>query len=220
MDPTATATAHAARELPEHLLANFTRRARPQGYLLATPRSQDDCVILLRSGRLRVFVANDDKELTLAYLSPGELYSTHTPAYLRCETDCEVLSMPTREFARTLSHEPRMFSMVMPALGRILEGSLALIEDLAFRDVAGRLARFLLVLARQQRGAVEKGTQVALELSVSEIALMLGATRQTISALLSSMEREGVIDRPTRGQLRILRPERLRRLQQGMAPAS
>lgn len=217
MSHSARAASPLAASMPERLLERFSRQRLPAGFLVSAPRGRPDRILLLREGRIRVFVANDDKELTLAYLAPGELFSTHTRAYLRCESSCELLSLPTAEFARTMANEPGMLALVMPVLGRILDHSIALIEDLAFRDVAGRLARFLLLAARQQGGAVERGARLRLELSAGEIALMLGTTRQTVSSLLARMLREGIIARPARRQLLILRPEVLARWQEGEA---
>ena len=170
------------------LLNKFTRQHLARGYLVSTPSKKDDRVLYLLEGRIRVFVACDDKELTLAYLTAGELFSTHSNAYLRCESACELLSIPTAEFARSLANEPGMLGRVMPVLGRILDNSIALIEDLAFRDVPGRLARFLLVSARQQARTVTPGICFTLDLSVGEIALLLGCTRQTVSSLLKRLE--------------------------------
>ncbi|NML28890.1 Crp/Fnr family transcriptional regulator [Zoogloea dura] len=197
------------------LLARFSLQRLPKGYLVATPHARDDRILFLREGQMRVYVANDDKELTLSYLAAGEMFSTHTRAYLSCEQDCELLSMPTREFARNLSDTPGLLGLVMPVLGRLLDSSIALIEDLAFRDVAGRLARFLLSMARRHGRADEGAEAFTLDLPVGEIALLLGSTRQTVSGLLQRLEREGVIARPGRRELRLLRPEVLRAWQEG-----
>ena len=208
---------HSRPSLSPDLLAKFTRQHLPRGYLVSMPSAKNDRVLFLREGRIRVFVASDDKELTLAYLAAGELFSTHTRAFLRCESACELLSISTAEFARSMAHEPGMLGMVMPVLGRILDNSIALIEDLAFRDVAGRLARFLLVSARQQGRGMMPGVCFVLDLSVSEIALLLGCTRQTVSSLLKRLEREAIIARPARRQISILQPDALLRWQEGEA---
>lgn len=208
--------------LPDVMLQRFRRRSLPRGILVSAPRTGDDAILFLREGRIRVYIASDDKELTLAYLSPGELFSTHTRAYLRTESACELLSMPTRDFARSMAMEPGMLGLVMPVLGRILDNSIALIEDLAFRDVGGRLARLLLLTARQHGQHTPSGALlVPLDLTAGEMALLLGTTRQTVSSLLSRMTRSGLLARQGRRQLLILQPEVLQRWQEGQpTPAS
>ncbi|WP_200385190.1 Crp/Fnr family transcriptional regulator [Rhodocyclus tenuis] len=207
----------AATPLPPALLERFARQRLARGHLLSTPGAAHNRILYLQEGRIRVFVASEDKELTLAYLSAGELFSTHTRAYLRCESACTLLSMPTGEFARSMANEPGMLGLVMPVLGRILDNSIALIEDLAFRDVAGRLARFMLVSARQQGVALAPGMRFTLDLAASEIALLLGCTRQTVSSLFKRMERAEIITRSARRQFVVLQPERLLRWQEGDA---
>jgi CRP-like cAMP-binding protein len=207
---------HDTPPLPESLLERFSSQNLARGYLVSTPHATDNRILILREGRIRVFVASEDKELTLAYLVPGELFSTHTRAYLRCESTCTLLGMPTAQFARTLANEPGMLSLIMPVLGRILDNSIAIIEDLAFRDVAGRLARFLLVWARQQGVAQTPGMQFTLDLSAGEIALLLGCTRQTVSSLLGRLQRENTIARFGQHQLCINDPQALIRWQEGL----
>lgn len=196
--------------LSAELLGRFRRQTLPAGYLVSTPRAADDRVLYLEAGRLRVYVASEERELTLAYLGAGELFTTHTPAYLCCEDPSTLLSMSTAEFAGQLALEPALLRHVMPVLGRILDNSIAIIEDLAFRDVAGRLARFLLMGARQQGVRAVPGACLALELSAGEIALLLGCTRQSVSSLLQRMVREGILARPARAQVVLLRPDVLR----------
>ncbi|TBU94799.1 Crp/Fnr family transcriptional regulator [Stutzerimonas kirkiae] len=206
---------HGPCSLPDVLLERFSCEKLARGYLVSAPHSAQDRILYLREGRIRVYVASEDKELTLAYLAPGELFSTHTRAYLRTESACQLLSMPTQRFAQTLANQPGMLALVMPALGRILENSIAIIEDLAFRDVAGRLARFLLVAARQHaQGVAGPLAQLPLELSVGEIARLLATTRQTVSSLLNRMQREGIVQRHGRC-LVLLRPDVLQRWQSG-----
>ena len=201
--------------LPESLLERFTGRHLARGFLVSAPNAAANRILVLREGRIRVYVANEDKELTLAYLAPGELFSTHTRAYLRCETPCTLLSMPTAEFARSVANEPGMLAWIMPVLGRILDNSIAIIEDLAFRDVAGRLARFLLVSARQQGVSQVPGMQFTLDLSAGEIGQLLGCTRQTVSSLLNRLQRENILARHGQNHYCIIDPAALLAWQDG-----
>lgn len=200
---------HDMPALPEALLERFSSQRLPRGFLVSTPHAADNRILVLREGRIRVFVASEDKELTLAYLAPGELFSTHTRAYLRCESPSILLSMPTAQFARSLANEPGILALIMPVLGRILDNSIAIIEDLAFRDVAGRLARFLLVSARQQGVPQSAGMLFTLDLSAGEIAQLLGCTRQTVSSLLNRLQRENILERQGQCRYCIISPEAL-----------
>lgn len=190
-------------------LQGFQPLAVPKGYLISTPQDPKDQVLIVRSGRVRVYVANDDKELTLAFLEAGDIFSTHTPAFLRTLKPSRLLLMESRRFGQSLAAEPGMAPLIMRVLGRLLANSIALVEDLAFRDVASRLARYLLSAAKQRGLPCEEGIRLPLDLSTGDIALLLGTTRQSVSTLLNRMEREGLLERQGRHCLLLRQPEAL-----------
>ena len=66
-------------------------------------------------------------------------------------------------------------------------------EDLAFREVPARLTRFFIGLAERRGQIVDEGWLIPLDLGMQDIAELLGATRQTISALINQWERDGLI---------------------------
>jgi CRP-like cAMP-binding protein len=78
------------------------------------------------------------------------------------------------------------------------------LEDLAFREVPARLARFLIGLAERRGKLTDQGLLVQIDLNRSEIASLLGSTRQTVSSLLNQWERDGVIQQQGRYALLIL----------------
>ncbi len=73
------------------LLQGFHARQLVEGELLVSPGSPRNSVFILRGGRLRVYLAFEDKEYTLAFLEPGDIYSTHSGAYVQAVQPTEVL---------------------------------------------------------------------------------------------------------------------------------
>ena len=201
-------------QLPElaraALLEGFRPRRLVKGEMLGEPRGQRDSVFLLREGRIRVFLAFDDKEYTLAFLEPGDLYSTHSRAYLQAVRDSEVLVAETAAVMGRLSTLPGATPAILRVLGEALGNSMRIIEDLAFRDVEGRLARFLDgMLAR--RGVERDGSlHLALDLTTEDLARLLGTTRQTLSSLLNRLSREGILARAGSGAFVVHRVDLLR----------
>lgn len=61
------------------LLAGFATRCVRRGQLISSPGQADNLVFIVRSGRLRVCLASQERELTLAFLARGDVFSTHTP---------------------------------------------------------------------------------------------------------------------------------------------
>ena len=205
--PAHTSHGHA---VPPQLLAGFVPRPFPKGYLLSTPGGGRDQVFIVDSGRLRVYLAGANRALSLSYLGPGDIYSTHTPTYVETVAPSRLWLMDTATFAARLSSEPGVHPLIMRVLGRLLNDAVTLVEDLAFREVPARLARFLLGLAERRGQAQPGGARlIALELTVEDIASLLGSTRQTVSSLMSQWQRDGLIERQGRRNLLIVAPAAL-----------
>lgn len=199
----------AQSDVAQGVLAGFTRRDLPKGMLLCTPSPLENQVFIVRAGRLKVFLAGENRELALGRLEVGDIYTTHTPTYIRTLTPVSLWMMDTPAFAAKLLVEPSLTPIMMRVLGRLLGDAVVLVEDLAFREVPARLARFFVGLARRRGQPHDAGWLIPLDLGMQDIAELLGATRQTISALINQWEREGLIQRFGQRRFRIPSLERL-----------
>ncbi len=203
----------AVSDIPPGLLDGFVAQEVARGTLFATPGDKRDQVLIVGQGRLRVYLAGENRELSLSYLEAGDIYTTHTPTYLEAVTPCTLWLMDTRAFARKLASDPSVTPAMMRVLGRLLANAVTLIEDLAFRDVPARLARFITGLTERRGRPLDGGIWlVPLELGTEDIASLLGTTRQTVSSLLNQWERDGILSRQGRRVLFIHALDTLRRL--------
>src|SRR5574343_43230 len=203
-------TEHAIRS--PGLLDGFSLRNLAKGCLLSTPADPRNQVLMVHTGRLRVYLAGDNRELNLSFLEPGDIYTTHTPTYVEAVTPSSVWLIETRSFAHRLATDPSVTPAMMRVMGRLLSNAVGLIEDLAFREVPARLARFLHQLAERRGLRQEHGWLVPLDLSLQDIANLLGTTRQTVSSLVNQWEREGLLQRRSRRSLLLPSLDRLQAL--------
>ncbi|MBT0668309.1 Crp/Fnr family transcriptional regulator [Novosphingobium profundi] len=190
------------------LLACFQERRLPAGALY--DQHDRDQILVVRQGRLRVYLATPERELSLAYLSAGDVFSTHTRAEIAAQEDTTVLLAPRRVIERELATYPALQAAVIRVLARTLGQSITLIEDLAFHSVRGRIARYLLRCLTRHGQICVAGARIRLDLGMDDIAALLGTARQTASSELSAMVREGGLARLGRRQLLVLDPARLR----------
>lgn len=190
-----------AQDATAGLLAGFTLRDLPKGCLLSTPEFPHNQVLMVRSGRLRVYLAGDNRELNLSFLESGDIYTTHTPTYVEAVVPSSIWLIDTPTFARKLATDPSVTPVMMRVMGRLLNNAIGLIEDLAFREVPARLARFLWQQAERRGHRLEHGWLVPLDFSMQDIASLLGTTRQSVSSLINQWEREGVLQRQSRRSL-------------------
>ncbi len=198
-------------ESPEgsSLLAEFVRRPLRRGQLVSSPGQSDNLVFILRSGRVRVYLASEQRELTLAFLERGDVFSTHTPAWIMATESSEMLVIDARKFSSFLTRFPAATGAIIHVLGLLLSHTVDLVETLVFRDAPQRLAHFLVAAARRHNHREGESWAVPLHFNVTEMALLLGATRQTISSALNEMQRQGIVSRQVRRQLLITDMTRL-----------
>lgn len=180
------------------------RRSYQPGEVIARPDSRLNRVFVLDKGLARIGLNAAARELVLGYLRPGGIYVTHTRAWVEALEPCEVVSWPVEDMLDLVRHEPGLGIAAFREVGRVLQGALSLIEDLAFRPVESRLARFLLA-ERQAQGS----DRIRLVDHTEALASALGTTRQTLSTTINRLVREGVIGRPDRRHVVLLDLPRL-----------
>ncbi|RFD18874.1 Crp/Fnr family transcriptional regulator [Komagataeibacter melaceti] len=184
------------------LRAAFRLVAYDRGQLLAGP-DDTDCIFIVRTGRLRAFLLAFDRELSLAYLNRGDMFSTHTRLQMEATTFTQLFMARRSAIERIAAAHPALQHALIHGLARVLGQTITLIEDLAFHHARGRIARYILRCAAQGGAGLQRGQVVPLTLGMEEMAALLGTTRQTVSTEFNAMIREGAFSRERRGYLRM-----------------
>lgn len=191
------------------LLKEFRKRSLTANSILSNPQDADNRVFYLASGRLRVFLSYGEKVFTLALLNPGDIYCTHTRAYVEAIEESEVYVCDLQTFSRRLQQHPQLVGIVTRVLSTTLAGCIDTIENLAFRDVRSRFACFLLSQLPDEEHST--APVIHLPLSIELLAQSIGTSRQTLSTLISNMQKSGIVQRQAKGQLLILNKEKLKK---------
>jgi len=181
----------------------FVVRSYVKGQVVSTPGGEVDKVFVVRGGRVRVYLSDGLRELTLAFLEPGDVFTTHTPTFVEAVQPSELMLVDTRRFAALLAQEPMAVSSIMRVLGALLGNTIGVVENLVFRDARQRFTHFLVSVAKRQGSDPSGRCLVQLGVTLTEAALLLGSTRQTVSAVLNDMVREGLVERLGRQKLLI-----------------
>ncbi len=190
------------------LVHGFHSRRLKSGELLSYPQDSNNRVFYLSSGRLKVFLSYGDKIFTLALLNPGDIYCTHTRAFVEAMEESEVKSCDLQTFSHRIHQHPLLMGAMTRVLSTTLSGCIDTIENLAFRDVKARFAGFLLgQMLEEQKN--ESNVLITLPLTTEQLAQVIGTSRQTLSSLISDLQAEGMIKREGRGKLLIHSPKQL-----------
>lgn len=192
---------HLQRPEFAELYASLKKRSYPKGAFLCQPGTHENGVFIIAKGRARVYLGYEDKEFNLGILSPGDIYATHTPAFVQSLEAIELLSTDVHTFRQKMLDDPEVTKSMVGVLGGMLAASFQIIDGLVFKDVNSRLATLLSSESKRNGTASDcGGTIVQIDLSIEQIANLVGSTRQTVSTLLNDLSRKGLIQKMARGQ--------------------
>ena len=171
--------------------------------LIYSPYEERNLIFIVKSGRLRVFLSYEEKEFTLAILETGDIFSTHTQAFVQALDGAEIMICETMAFQRQLFAVPEVSLIMVRVLGELLKNSISTIEGLAFKDVRRRLLEYLIEVESDRGRHTSAGSVVELGVSTEDIALLVGTTRQTISQILNDLIKNNIVEKINRRTLLI-----------------
>lgn len=209
-------------ELGPSELAAVSRRLRKRlfqrGELLFSKGEPGGVMYLIKSGRVRVFMTSQyAHEVSVAVLSEGDalgemaiLDDRPRSASAIALEDTETLTISRGDFLAELATNPRIAEAVIKVLVGRLRQADELVEDLAFLDVPGRVARRLLELAQSYGKPTSQGISIELRLTQRDLASLMGATRETVNRVMAHYQKMGLIS-VEREHVTILKPGELER---------
>lgn len=187
--------------------AFFTRI--PAGRDVFVEGDQIDAIALLVSGVVRVYkIGETGREITLYRFGQGEsciltanaiLVQQSFPAVATVEKEAEAVMIPAEMFREWVRRYDVWRDFVFDLLSQRLAIMLSIVDDVAFRRMDERLAKFLL-----SRSQIENPVRTTHQ----EIAAELGSSREVISRLLEDFSSRGWLSL-SRGVVEILDRESL-----------
>jgi len=187
-------------ELDQEDLAKIAALAQiknvPRDTTVFYAEDQADAVFIIASGKVKIAVASaDGKEFILTILGAGQVFgemalleSAPRSASAITATAVELIVISREDFQHLLATAPRITRTLLSILSRRLRRANAKMESLAYMDVAGRLARYLLDLARDHGQRVGNGWVVVKRPTHADIAHSIGTSRETVSRLINEFE--------------------------------
>jgi CRP-like cAMP-binding protein len=188
----------AQRFLRETALRRRVRRFE----VIYSPGEPGDAADLIRRGRVKVSrLSSDGREITLCLCHAGEFFGEEalvsvTPRACQAQAldECTLLAVPSPILQRLMREEAPFAVALANLIGQRREQAEDQVEDLAFRDVGGRLARLLISLAAQQGMSQADGhTLLNTRLTHQELANCVGTTRETLTLTIDRFKADGWI---------------------------
>lgn len=176
-----------------HIRQNFREKRVRKKDIIYPPNADENLMLIVKKGRVRVYLAFYDKEFTLSILEEGDLFSTHTRAYTQAVEDCELLVCGIENFTKIMAQYPTFTLSAINVLGDILKNSFSIINGFAFKEVHQRLAELLVQMAEDKGKNSDEGILIEIGLNNKQIAMLVGTSRQTVSILLNDLYKSGVL---------------------------
>jgi CRP-like cAMP-binding protein len=152
-------------------------------------------LVVVRSGRLRCFSSFDGKELTLFTLDPGDALPLHESSMFEVKKEGEIVILTGKAYRDLAQRDPEFAQSAMPAIGRMLQKSERMMEDMVFRGVKYRVIRALTEAAERDGRETSEGIVLDKPPSAEEFAMQIGATRQSVSTVVAGLIRDGMVRR-------------------------
>ena len=182
----------------EDFLAEFTDVNHAKNNLIYSPGHDRDLVFVVKKGRLRLYLAVEDKDFSLAILEPGDIYATHTRAHVETLEDVTLMIMPTSKLHSYMATHPALSKTIIRILGELLNQTFSIIDSLVFKDIKQRLGDFFIYEAGHNGIKDERGIIIKLDLTTTQLAAIIGSSRQTVSTIVSAMLKDGVLEKQNR----------------------
>lgn len=155
----------------------------------------------LIKGSVAVTMKDEEgKEMILSYLCAGDFFGEaglfedgqKRSAWVRVKTACEVAEISYRKFRQLIQVNPDILMHLTAQLARRLQNTSRQATNLAFLDVAGRIAQTLLNLAKMPEAMTHpQGMQI--KITRQEIGQMVGCSRETVGRIIKMLEDENLI---------------------------
>ncbi|MEJ1158556.1 Crp/Fnr family transcriptional regulator [Prosthecomicrobium sp. N25] len=178
-------------------------RRYPAGTLIFSRGDPGDFALLVEEGRVRISVmSGEGRELSLRIAGPGTLVGEIAlldggarTADASAMTDVAAQILSRAEFGRLMEASPALSRAVVAMLCRRLRDTTDQLESIALHRIEARLARLLLSLARQVDPNAGASVRLHLDLSQSDLADIVGASRPKVNRALLAMQEAGAIQR-------------------------
>ena len=155
-----------------------------------------DAVFVVVNGRVKVVTTSSDgKEFILTLLGAGQVFgemglleAAPRSAAVITVTEVDLMVIKREDFDHLIESSPTISRKLMAILSRRLRRANSKMESLAYMDVAGRLARYLLDMALDHGQRLGNGWVVVKRPTHSDIAHSIGTSRETVSRLINEFE--------------------------------
>ena len=193
---------HAEERVIDALAAALRIRRFRKGETVFHQGDPGDALFILANGSVKVVLPSDEgaEPAIVAVLGPGEFFgelaildgAPHSATIVALEPT-ETLVLHRDAFLGLIDSEADLRRALLASLATEIRRLTGHVEDLHFLDLPGRLASRILRLAKTESARPDGTVTVPWPYTQSELAGMIGGSRQSVNRLLADLVDEGII---------------------------
>jgi CRP-like cAMP-binding protein len=185
----------------DQIAGRMVRRRYSRGDVILSQGGAPGAMHVITRGSVRITISSDDgKEMILAILHPGDLFGEIAAldggarsATVTAAEPTETAALSRADLLEFVQTHPEFALRLIATLAKRLRLVDERLEDAHFLDLDARMAKVLFDLTEQGQRMADGSVRV--ELTQSELASMIGATRVSANRLLKSFESAGLVRR-------------------------
>ena len=193
------------RDRPNQKLDNFFINHKPfhykKGEVILRAGEPLSSIFYIKKGYARVYsLSKTGEELTLIIFRAGDFFPTMSilvrplnTYFIEAMTPCELLRASREEFVAFIKNNPEFHLELTKRILIRFGGVLERMEHLVFGNAGAKIASIILICA--ERFGKKEGSRIIIEvpLTHSDIASLVGLTRETTSIEIKKLVDKGLI---------------------------
>lgn len=202
----------------KHVAERCIDRTYKKGQLIFHQGDPGASLFLVVEGLVKVLVPSvEGGEMVLVTIAPPQTFGEIAlvdggprSASAEAVEDTRVIALARPTMLELLSEHPELTDALLASLGKIIRRLTEQTSDLVFLDLHGRVAKLLMNFAQERGETTAEGIVLDLHLTQTDLASMVGGSRQSVNQILRSFEGRGYLE--VTGRTIVLKqPEALRR---------
>ncbi|WP_243385268.1 Crp/Fnr family transcriptional regulator [Bacillus kexueae] len=188
-----------------------------KGTTILSPDKPMKALFLLKEGQVRLYRMNQNgKQFTVDILVDGNIFGetstlslTDDQIYAEAMTDSYLCLLSKADFEEFIEKNPKIALKFINILSTRLKEVYSLSEKIALGDVKNRILYLLLKLSEKTGRRKKEWQTIEMRITHQDIANMIGSTRETTSAVMSQLKKEGYIKKGLRLSVNIEKAKEL-----------
>lgn len=183
------------------MASKLRRHGYQRGEVIFHQDDPADRMHIILDGTVRISISSEDgREKDLALLQQGDnfgemalLDGSNRSATATAVEPTQTLALYRQDFMDFLKEHPEVIAKTTSLLTQRLRNVNQMLGNLAFLDVPTRLAKQLLDLADNYAEDPASQAPIEVPLGQDDLARLVGASRETVSRVLNSYRRLGIV---------------------------